>query len=145
MLFHQSPRLSRDLDLLASPAKLPSSEEIQFVVRSSIQPIAETFGLGQLNFRKDSASPDFLRHLTPSANYLLLQKCETFLGRRYLKAREGLSTPLDELNLQFLSPSKLREYALRFPRTVNDTIKDLLIETAFPSSKPNDRRDRAVR
>ena len=133
VLFHQSPRLSRDLDLLASPAKLPSSEEIQFVVRSSIQSIAETFGLGQLNFRKDSASPDFLRHwvianqrplfridltrivgnvlqsriikqtipsvpdkivLTPSANYLLLQKCETFLGRRYLKARDAFDIHL---------------------------------------------------
>ena len=133
VLFHQSPRLSRDLDLLASPAKLPSSEEIQSVVGSSIQPIAETFGLGQLNFREDSASPDFVRHwvianqkplfsidlsrivgnvlqsqiikqtitgvpdktvLTLSANYLLLQKCETFLGRRYLKARDAFDIHL---------------------------------------------------
>src|SRR6266481_9447065 len=40
-LFYESPRLSRDLDLLTSPVRLPSPEEIQAVVRSSIQPIAK--------------------------------------------------------------------------------------------------------
>ena len=77
--------------------------------------------------------------------YLVAEPEKALLDWIYLNRQEGLSTPLDELNLQFLSPSKLREYALRFPRTVNDTIKDLLLETAFPSPKPNDRRDRAVR
>src|SRR6267378_768152 len=48
--FYESPRLSRDLDLLTSPVRLPKPEEIQAVVRSSIQPIAETFGLGRLEF-----------------------------------------------------------------------------------------------
>src|SRR5216683_1634490 len=120
VLFYESPRLSRDLDLLTSPAKLPNSEEIQTVVRSSIQHIAETFGLGRLEFRNEAEGPDFAKHwvlanqkplfsvdltgiggsvlktqivkqpiasepertvLTPTANYLLLQKCETFLNR----------------------------------------------------------------
>src|SRR5438067_12432201 len=48
VLFYESPRLSRDLDLLASPTQIPRPEEIEDVVRSSIQSIAETLGLGQL-------------------------------------------------------------------------------------------------
>jgi hypothetical protein len=47
--------------------------------------------------------------------------------------------------LQFLTPAKLRDYAQRFPRTVGETIKDLLVETAYPSQNPDDRRSRAGR
>jgi hypothetical protein len=128
VLFYESPRLSRDLDLLASPGDLPRSDEIAAVVVSGIQPIAETFGLGELEFRTDMASRDFTKHwvlanqrplfsidltriggsvletqivkksianvpekivLTPNENYLLFQKCETFLNRRYVKARDA--------------------------------------------------------
>ena len=133
VLFYESPRLSRDLDLLASPSKIPKLEEIQAAVRSSIQPIAETLGLGQLEFRKDIDGPDFVKQwvlanqkplfsidltriggnvlenqvvkkaiagtsqktvLTPSPNYLLFQKCETFLARRYVKARDAFDIHL---------------------------------------------------
>jgi hypothetical protein len=127
VLFYESPRFSRDLDLLASPAKLPAAEQIQTVLRPRLQPIAETLGLGQLEFRIDRESDDFVRQwvvtgqnplfsvdltriggnvlesqilkktiastpegtiLTPTANFLLLQKCETFLNRSYVKARD---------------------------------------------------------
>jgi hypothetical protein len=133
VLFYESPRLSRDLDLLASPSQILKPEEIQGVVRSSIQPIAETLGLGQLEFRKDIDGPDFVKQwvfanqkplfiidltriggnvletqivkkaiastpektvLTPSANYLLFQKCETFLARRHVKARDAFDIHL---------------------------------------------------
>jgi hypothetical protein len=133
VLFHDSPRLSRDLDLLASPGQLTESAEIQKVVRSAIQPLAETFGLGQLEFRQDittatlvkqwvsaNQKPLFsidltaiggnvlknqiVKHIiaeipeksvfTPNANYLLYQKCETFLNRRYLKARDAFDIHL---------------------------------------------------
>jgi hypothetical protein len=128
VLFYDSPRFSRDLDLLASPANLPTSEEILGIVRARIQPVAETFGLGQLQFRNDRESADFVRQwvianqnalfsidltriggnvlesdllkktiagvpqgtvLAPTANFLLCQKCETFLDRRYVKARDA--------------------------------------------------------
>ena len=56
VLFHDSPRLSRDLDLLASPGQLPNSKEIQQVVLAAIQPLAETLGLGQLELRQDEAT-----------------------------------------------------------------------------------------
>ena len=52
MLFYESPRLSRDLDLLASPGPLPETEDVQAVVSSRIQPLAEILGLGQLDFRR---------------------------------------------------------------------------------------------
>jgi hypothetical protein len=128
VLFYGSPRLSRDLDLLVSPGPLPKTEDVHAVVRSRIQPVAEIFGFGQLEFRQDIANPDFTKHwvlaneeplfsidltriggnvietqivkktitdapeitvLTPNANYLLFQKCETFLGRRNVKARDA--------------------------------------------------------
>lgn len=134
VLFHDSPRLSRDLDLLTCcPSEIPKPEEIQTAVRSSLQPIAETLGLGQLEFRKDIDGPDFVKQwvianqqplfsidltriggnvletqiikkaiastpekivLTPSANYLLFQKCETFLARRQVKARDAFDIHL---------------------------------------------------
>src|SRR5947208_4789325 len=61
VLFYESPRLSRDLDFLASPGPLPKTEDVQAVVRSRIQPLAEIFGLGQLDFRQDIANPDFVK------------------------------------------------------------------------------------
>jgi hypothetical protein len=129
LLFYDSPRFSRDLDLLASSA-LPSFDEIETAVRKSIQPIAETLGLGQLDFQKYNESDDFIKCWvvanekplfsidltriggsipesqivnqtlagatnrtlrTATANYLLLQKCEVFLARRQVKARDALA------------------------------------------------------
>lgn len=78
-------------------------------------------------------------------NYLIAEPEKALLDWIYLNRQEGLPTPLDELHLQFLNPTKLRDYALRFPRTVSETVKDLLLETAYPSQNPNDRRPRATR
>jgi len=128
VLFYDSPRLSRDLDLLANADDLPPAADVQKVVESSIQPLAEIFGLGKLDFRQQGDSRDFIKIwvesnqrplfsidltriagtvfkseivqqriagdqqktiLAPSANYLLFQKCETFLDRRYPKARDA--------------------------------------------------------
>jgi hypothetical protein len=133
VLFYESPRLSRDLDLLASSVPLPNTKDVQVAVRSRIQPLAEIFGLGHLEFRQDIANPDFFKHWvlanqkalfsidltriggnvletqivkktitdtpeinvpTPNANYLLFQKCETFLGRRNVKARDAFDIHL---------------------------------------------------
>ena len=128
VLFYDSPRLSRDLDLLAQADELPATAGVQKVVESSIQPLAEIFGLGKLDLRQQGDSKDFIKiwvqsnrrplfridltrmggtvlkseivqqriagdHektiLAPSANYLLFQKCQTFLDRRYPKARDA--------------------------------------------------------
>jgi hypothetical protein len=128
VLFYESPRLSRDLDLLARSDDLPSLEEMQKVVEASIQSLAETFGLGKLEFQHSQTTGSFPKiwvlsnqkalfsiDLTriggtvlqseivrekiagdgektidaPSLNHLLLQKCETFVERRSIKARDA--------------------------------------------------------
>ncbi|MGB2663134.1 MAG: nucleotidyl transferase AbiEii/AbiGii toxin family protein [Candidatus Acidiferrum sp.] len=133
LLFHESPRFSRDLDLLASAVDLPSFAQIEAIVRKGIQPIAETLGWGQLDFRKYNDSDDFIKCWvvanekplfsidltriggsvlesqivnrtiagtsdrtvrTATANYLLLQKCEVFLARRLVKARDAFDIHL---------------------------------------------------
>jgi predicted transcriptional regulator of viral defense system len=65
--------------------------------------------------------------------YLIAEPEKALLDWIYLSRQEGLPTPLDEVNLQFLNAVKLRAYAERFPKTVNETVKDLLLEKAFPS------------
>ena len=133
VLFHGSPRVSRDLDLLPSPGQPPAAEEIQKVVFAAIQPIAEVLGLGQIEFKQDIVTAGLTRQwvladqnplfsidlttigggvlqsqilqhtitgipdgivLAPNANYLLFQKCETFLSRRFVKARDAFDIHL---------------------------------------------------
>ena len=77
--------------------------------------------------------------------YLIAEPEKALLDWIYLNRQEGLPTPLDELQLQFLTPAKLRDYALRFPRTVSETVKDFLVEAAFPSQNPDERRPGARR
>jgi predicted transcriptional regulator of viral defense system len=77
--------------------------------------------------------------------YLIAEPEKAVLDWIYLNRQEGLPTPLDEFQLSFLSIPKRRKYADRFPRTVQDTVKDLLLERAFPSETADQhhRRDRA--
>lgn len=65
-------------------------------------------------------------------SYLIAEPEKALLDWVYLTRQEGLPTPLDELELQFLNAAKLRKYAERFPRTVQTVINDLLLEKAFP-------------
>ena len=74
--------------------------------------------------------------------YLIAEHEKALLDWIYLNRQEGLPTPLDELHLQFLTPTKLRDYAQRFPRTVTETIKDLLVETAYPPQNQDQGRPR---
>jgi len=115
-------------DLLAKAGELPSATDVQKAAESSIQSLAEIFGLGKLDFRRQGDSSDVIKIwvesnkrplfsidltrisgtvlkseivyrriagdpqktiLAPSANYLLFQKSETFLDRRYPKARDA--------------------------------------------------------
>jgi len=62
LLFYESPRLSRDLDLMACGGAVPSSDELKAVVLPILQPIAETLGLGSLELQKYAEGPDFAKH-----------------------------------------------------------------------------------
>jgi predicted transcriptional regulator of viral defense system len=81
-------------------------------------------------------SPDLYWGYEPKATrynkYLIAEPEKALLDWIYLSRQEGLPTPFDELQLQFLSAAKLRQHAERFPRTVQAAIKDLLLEKAFP-------------
>jgi predicted transcriptional regulator of viral defense system len=69
--------------------------------------------------------------------YFIAEPEKALLDWIYLSRQEGLPTPLDEFQLGFLSIPKLRKYAERFPRTVRETVKELLLERAFPSEAPD--------
>jgi hypothetical protein len=53
VLFYESPRLSRDLDFLASPRPLPKAEDVQSVVRSR-SPLQRFSASGNLIFGRTS-------------------------------------------------------------------------------------------
>ena len=128
VLFYESPRLSRDLDLLTKAEDLPAVGQVSATITSSIQDLAQTFGFGKVECHSDSAQKDFIKIwvqssqerlfsvdltriggpiskteqeqrkiadsdqkivVTPSADTLLFQKCETFLSRRIVKSRDA--------------------------------------------------------
>lgn len=87
LLFYESPRLSRDLDLLACRGEVPPSEKIQAVVLSSIQPIAETLGLGTLELQKYAEGPDFAKHWVLANQRPLFSIDVTRIGGNVLDAQ----------------------------------------------------------
>jgi predicted transcriptional regulator of viral defense system len=60
--------------------------------------------------------------------YRIAEPEKALLDWIYLSRHEGLPTPLDEINVQFLNFSKLRSYAKKFPRTVDEVVKEFLLE-----------------
>jgi DNA-binding Lrp family transcriptional regulator len=74
--------------------------------------------------------------------YQIAEPEKALLDWVYLARQEGLPTPLDELQLQFLNVAKLRKYAEGFPRTVQTVINDLLLEKAFPLEEDGITRNR---
>src|SRR5437868_4834775 len=63
--------------------------------------------------------------------YLIALPEKALLDWIYLSRQEGLPTPLDEINLQFLNHQKLREFAARFPRTVLEIVNQVLLDHAI--------------
>jgi hypothetical protein len=61
-------------------------------------------------------------------SYRIAEPEKALLDWIYLSRQEGLPTPLDEINVQFLDLPKLRSYAKRFPRTVDEVVKELLLD-----------------
>lgn len=61
-------------------------------------------------------------------SYRIAEPEKALLDWIYLGRQEGLPTPLDEINVEFLNISKLRSYAKKFPRTVNEVVKEFLLE-----------------
>jgi len=53
----------------------------------------------------------------------------------YLTRQEGLPTPIDEINVRFLNQRKLLEFADKFPRTVQEVVKQLLLDHISPPNE----------
>jgi len=61
VLFRNSPRLSKDLDLLARVDHLPSSEDLQNALEERVQEVAGIFGVGPVTFEPEQSGEQFLR------------------------------------------------------------------------------------
>ena len=61
VLFRNSPRLSKDLDLLARVDHLPSSEDLQNALEERVQEVAGIFGVGPVTFEPEQNGEQFLR------------------------------------------------------------------------------------
>jgi hypothetical protein len=135
VLFHNSPRISKDLDLLSRTDRLPTARELVGALDSRLQDIARALGLGPVGFEPETKGEHFVRlwivgpakqklftvdltriggsvlmrevvkekieddgntALIPAASrdYLLLQKAETFVSRRTVKARDAFDVRL---------------------------------------------------
>jgi hypothetical protein len=135
VLFHNSPRLSKDLDLLSRVDAMLTPDRLQQGLEERVQEVAAIFGLGPVNFESESRGGQFVRlwivgsrqqrlftvdltrlggsvltreivqerivgdkgtTLIPTASraYLLLQKAESFVSRRIVKARDAFDISL---------------------------------------------------
>lgn len=88
VLFYDSPRLSRDLDLLAKVEILPALAEIESVIRNSIQPLAETFGLGKLEFQTIHEHGQFVKIWVQANQKRLFSVDLTRIGGTTLRSEE---------------------------------------------------------
>ena len=88
VLFYESPRLSRDLDLLAKVENLPALADIESAIRNSIQALAETFGLGKLEFQTIHAAGDLIKIWVQANQKHLFSVDLTPIGGTVLKSEE---------------------------------------------------------
>jgi hypothetical protein len=135
VLFHESPRISKDLDLLARVERLPTAQELVDALETRLQEVAGALRLGPVAFEPETEGEHFVRlwtvgpakqklftvdltriggsvllreivnekieeegktALIPAASrdYLLLQKAESFVSRRIVKARDAFDIRL---------------------------------------------------
>lgn len=73
----------------------------------------------------------FEKRSTRYNEYQIARPEKALLDWIYLNRQEGLPTPLDEINLQFLDQQRLREDAERYPKTVKDIVSQLILDHAL--------------
>lgn len=182
VLFYDSPRLSRDIDLLPKAENLPSMDEVQMVLDESLQALSEAFGLGRIEYQRGVGlkiwvkggerllfSIEFTRIagaaldsgivrksvgedrekviVTLSANHLLLQKCEAFLARRAVKARDAFDIHLllsrgaaldDNLTAHLADFIRMREFDAEFLHARIDRVNAKLCTVELRAVLPSE-------
>jgi hypothetical protein len=88
VLFYESPRLSRDLDLLTKAEDLPCVADVNKTIEDSIQEFADAFALGKLEFHADPTTKDFIKIWVQSNQRRLFSVDLTRMGRTVLKSEE---------------------------------------------------------
>lgn len=73
----------------------------------------------------------FEKRSTRYNEYQIARPEKALLDWIYLNRQEGLPTPLDEINLQFLDQQRLREDAERYPGTVKEIVSQLILDHAL--------------
>jgi predicted transcriptional regulator of viral defense system len=76
--------------------------------------------------------------------YRIAEPEKALLDWIYLSRQEGLPTPLDELQLRFLDREKLLHYGERFPRTVREIVKEILVSESL-SAHSSDFHSKSLR
>jgi hypothetical protein len=76
--------------------------------------------------------------------YRIAEPEKALLDWIYLSRQERLPTPCDELQLQLLDREKLLRYAERFPRTVRDIAKEILVSESL-SAHSSDFHSKSLR
>jgi predicted transcriptional regulator of viral defense system len=82
----------------------------------------------------------FEQKATRYGTYCMAEPEKALLDWIYLTRQEGLTPPLDEINLQFLDLQRLRSYAARFPRTVEELVSHLILDRPHAASDFSGRR-----
>jgi hypothetical protein len=112
VLFHNSPRLSKDLDLLTRVEMLPTAEELEDALRTRIDEVAGIFGLGPVSFERERAGENFLRlWILGSGERRLFTVDLTRMGGPVL-ARQIVEEGISDEKGTTLIPTASRDYLL---------------------------------
>lgn len=112
VLFHNSPRLSKDLDLLVRVETLPTAEELEDALRTRVDEVAGIFGLGPVNFERERAGENFLRlWILVSGERRLFTVDLTRMGGPVL-ARQIVQEGISDEKGTTLIPTASRDYLL---------------------------------
>ncbi len=112
VLFHNSPRLSKDLDLLARVETLTTAEELEEALRTRLDEVAGVLGLGPVSFEQERAGENFLRlWIVGSGKQKLFTVDLTRMGGPVL-ARQIVEEGIADEKGTALIPTASRDYLL---------------------------------
>ncbi len=112
VLFHNSPRLSKDLDLLARVETLPAAEELEEALRARLDEVAGVLGIGPVGFEPERAGENFLRlWIVGSEKQRLFTVDLTRMGGSVL-SREIVQEEIPDEKSTALIPTASRDYLL---------------------------------
>jgi hypothetical protein len=112
VLFHNSPRLSKDLDLLARVETLPTAEELEEALRTRLDEVAGVLRIGPVSFEPERADANFLRlWIVGSGKQRLFTVDLTRMGGPVL-SREIVHEGIPDEERTALIPTASRDYLL---------------------------------